>query len=170
MQMILRPLWRLLQEGNSDDGDGWPEGEGLAGNLADDDAQVNLIPRSSGACDEIGTACGSGLQTLAVDTAKNLVIDTNDPGRGDFVMSIGALGNASGTPPDGTQNVSFGEDVAEERRIVDSIAKLAASRNSGRWFNRSGMKVCSGSESSASYDTSPSFDLRDPKALADLLT
>jgi len=34
------------QDGNSDDGDGWPEGEGLAGNLAEDDAQVNLIPRS----------------------------------------------------------------------------------------------------------------------------
>jgi len=33
-------------EGNSDDGDGWPEGEGLAGDLADD-AQVNLNPRPS---------------------------------------------------------------------------------------------------------------------------
>jgi len=64
------------QEGNLDNGD-----EGLAGNLADDDAQVNLIPRLSGKCGEIGTACNSGLQTLVVNTAENLVIDTNDPGR-----------------------------------------------------------------------------------------
>jgi len=48
------------QDGNSDDGDEWPEGEGLAGNLADDDAQVNLIPRSSKACDKIGIAYDSG--------------------------------------------------------------------------------------------------------------
>jgi len=91
-----------------------------------------------------------------------------------FFISVGALGNASGTPSDGTQNVSFGEAVAKERRIVNSAAKSAASRNS--WFNcmgnRSGMKADSGSESSASYDTasSPNFDLRDPKVLADLLT
>ena len=110
---------------NSDDGDGWPEGEGLAGNLA---------------------------------------IDANDPGRGDFVTSIGALGNANGTQLDGSQNTSFGG------RIVNSAAKSAASRNSGGWFNRGGMKVCSGSESSASHDTSPSFDPSDPKALADPLT
>ena len=167
-----------VQEGNSDDGDGWPEGEwpegeGLAGNLAtadDNDAQVNLIPRSSGACDKIGTACDSGLQSLAINTAENLVIDANDPDREDFVISVRALGNASGTPLDGMQNKSFREDVAEERHIVDSAAKLGASRNSGGWFNRSGMKVHSRSESSASCDTSPSFNPRDPKVLADLLT
>jgi len=34
-----------VQEGNSDDGDGWPEGEGLAGGSADD-MQVDLIPRT----------------------------------------------------------------------------------------------------------------------------
>jgi len=112
------------QDGNSDNGDGWPEGEGLAGNLAGNEAQVDLIPRSPGACDEIGTAYDSAV-ALAVNTAKNLVIDTNDPGRGDFVISIGALGNASGTPLDRSQNVSFGEDLAEERRIVDSATKAA---------------------------------------------
>jgi len=47
-------------EGNSDDGDGWPEGEGLAEDLADD-VQVNLIPRTSGASDETGMAYDSGL-------------------------------------------------------------------------------------------------------------
>ena len=93
-----------VQDRNSDDGDGWPEGEGLAGNLAGDDAQVNLIPRSSGTCDETGMACDSAV-ALAVNTSherENLVINANDPGRKDFVMSIGALGNASGAPLDGS--------------------------------------------------------------------
>ena len=120
-----------VQEGILDDGD-----EGLASDLADCDAQV---------------ACDSGLQTFVVNTAGNLVIDANDPGREDFVTSVGALGNASGAPVDGT---FFGEDVAEERRIDDSAAKSAASRNS--WFNRmgnrSGVKADSGSESNASCD------------------
>jgi len=68
-----------VPEGNSDDGDGWPEGEGLAEDLAND-VQVNLIPRTSGASDETGMAYDSGLRTLAVNTTKNLAIDTNDPG------------------------------------------------------------------------------------------
>jgi len=65
--------------GNLDDGDRWSEGEGLAGDLADD-AQVNLNPRPLGASEETGTVYDSGLQTLAIDTTENLVIDTNDPG------------------------------------------------------------------------------------------
>jgi len=68
-----------VQEGNSDDGDGWPEGEGLAGGSANE-VQVDLIPRTSGAPDETGTAYDSGLRTLADNTTENLVIDTNDPG------------------------------------------------------------------------------------------
>ena len=44
-----------VQEGNSDDGDGWPEGEGLAEGSAND-VQVDLIPRTSGAPDKTGTA------------------------------------------------------------------------------------------------------------------
>jgi len=68
-----------VQEGNSDDGDGWPEGEGLAEGSADD-VQVDLIPRTSGASDETGTAHDSGLRTLAVNTTENLAIDTNNPG------------------------------------------------------------------------------------------
>jgi len=79
------------QDGNSDDGDEWPEGEGLDGNLAEDDAQDNLIPRSSEACDKMGMACDSGValgvNTAPSHTAENLVIDANDPGREDFVMS-----------------------------------------------------------------------------------
>jgi len=67
------------QEGNSDDGDGWPEGEGLAGGPANE-VQVDLIPRTSGAPDEAGTAYNSGLRTLADNAAENLVIDMNDLG------------------------------------------------------------------------------------------
>jgi len=66
-------------EGNSDDGDRWLEEEGRAGDLADD-AQVNLNPRPLGASGETGTAYDSGIQTLAIDTTENLVVDTNDPG------------------------------------------------------------------------------------------
>jgi len=144
-------------EGNSDEGDRWPEGEGLAGDLADD-AQVNLIPRPSGASDETGMAYDSGLQTLATNTTENLVIDTNDPGRADLVISVGALGNASGTPLDGSQNTSFGENATNRGHSVDG--------NNGD----NGMIACSGSESSTSYNTPPGYDLSDPETLADLLT
>ena len=141
-------------EGNSDDGDGWPKGEGLAGNLdGDDDAQVNLIPRSSGACDKIGTAHDSGLQSVAVNAAENLVIDRNNPGQGDFVMSVGALGNASGTPPDGSQNVSFGEHTVDEQRDIDGDKRPEECE---------GMIACSGSESSTSYNAPTGFDPSDP--------
>jgi len=44
-----------VQEGNSDDGDGRPEGEGLAGGSANN-MQIDLIPRTSGAPDKTGTA------------------------------------------------------------------------------------------------------------------
>jgi len=40
-----------VQEGSSDDGDGWPEQEGLAGGSANE-VQVDLIPRASGAPNE----------------------------------------------------------------------------------------------------------------------
>jgi len=144
-------------EGNSDDGDRWPEGAGLAGDLADD-AQVDLIPRPSGASDETGTAYDSGLQTLAVNTTENLVIDTNNPGRADFVTRVGALGKASDNPLDGSQNMSFGENATDRRRSVDG--------NNGN----DGMMVYSGSESSTSYNTPSGFDPSDPETLADLLT
>jgi len=68
-----------VQEENSDDGDGWPEGEGLAGSSANE-VQVDLIPGTSGAPNEAGTAYDSGLQTLAGNATENLVIDTDDPG------------------------------------------------------------------------------------------
>jgi len=108
-------------------------------------------------------------------TTGNLVIDTNDPGREDFVISVGALGNASGAPLDGSQNMSFGEDLAspEERRIVDSATKAAAyatyrSTRPGWRKGAHGVKVDDGSESSVG--TPPNFDPSDPKVLRDLLS
>ena len=154
-----------VQEGNSVDSDGYPIGEGHVENPSDD-AQVNLKPRQSEVSVKPRTVCDSGLRSLAIDTAENLVIDTNNPGRADFVISVGALGNASGTPLDGSQHTSFGENDAEERRIVDSAAKLAASRTK----SSVGMKVYSGSESSTSYNTPPSFDPCDPEVLGTLLS
>jgi len=146
-----------VQEGNSDDGDGWPEGEGLAEGSAND-VQVDLIPRTSGAPDKTGTAYDSGLRTLAVNTTENLVIDTNDPGRADFVISVGALGNASGTPLDGSQNMSFRENAIDGRQAADE--------NNGD----DGMAVHGGSESSTSYATPSGYDPSDPEVLASLLT
>jgi len=98
---------------------------------------------------------------IAVITAENLVIDTNDPGRDDFVISVGALGNASGAPLDGSQNVSFGERTVDEQRAVDGNKRPEECE---------GMIVCSGSESSTSYNTPTGFDPSDPNAIGDLLS
>jgi len=152
-----RTIVETVQEGNSDDGDGWPEGEGLAGGSAND-VRVDLIPRTLGAPDETEAAYDSGLQTLAINTTENLVIDTNNPGRADFVISVGALGNASGTPLDGLHNMSFGENAIDGRQATDE--------NNGD----DGMAVYSGSKSSTSYATPLGYDPRDPEVLATLLT
>jgi len=47
------------------------------------------------------------------------VIDTKDPGRANFVMPVGALGNASGTPLDGSQDMSFGESAVGGEFTID---------------------------------------------------
>jgi len=104
-----------VQEGSSDGDDQWPEGQwpegdGFAGDLADD-AQVDLSARQLSAPIKTGAVCDSGLQ--------DLVIDTNDPGRADFVMSVGALGNVSGAPLDGSQHMSFGERTANKKHTAD---------------------------------------------------
>jgi len=146
-----------VQEGNSDDSDGWPEQEGVAGGSANK-VQVDLIPRTSGAPNEAGIAYDSGLQTLAVNTTENLVIDTNDPGRADFIISVGALGNASGTPLDGSHHMSFGEIALDGRQAVNE--------NNGD----NGLAVCSGSDSSTSHATPDGYNPRDPEVIARLLT
>ena len=50
---------------------------------------------------------------------QGLVIDTNDPGQENFAMRVGALGNASGTPLDGSQDMSFGESIVGGEFTVD---------------------------------------------------
>jgi len=83
-------LVETVQEGGLDDDGGWPEG-----GWPDDD----MNPRLSNEHDPSSTY-DSGLQKLH--------IDTEDPGIADFALNVGALGNASGTPMDGAQNMSFG--------------------------------------------------------------
>jgi len=143
-----------VPEGGSDNDDQWPEGQwpegdGLAEDLTDN-AQVDLSTRQSSAPTETGEKYDSGL--------KELVIDTNDPGRADLVISVGALGNASGTPLDGSQNMSFGERTVNEQRAIDGNN------------DNEGILAHSGSESSTSYNTPSGFDLSDPDIIADLMT
>ena len=47
------------------------------------------------------------------------MIDTKDPGQANFAMNVGSLGNASGTPLDGTQDMSFGESTVNGEFTVD---------------------------------------------------
>jgi len=50
---------------------------------------------------------------------QGLVIDTNDQGQTNFALMVGALGNASGTPLDGSQDISFGESAVGREFTVD---------------------------------------------------
>ena len=149
---------------NSDDGDEWPEGNGLVGNNAEDNVQVNSAPSASKADGETGIAYDSttanGVDSASSHAVGNLVINTSDPGRGDFVISVGALGNASGTPLDGSHNFSFGERTVVKQDAVDGDKQPKECK---------GMLVCSGSESSGSCNTPTGFDPSDPEAIGDLL-
>jgi len=61
---------------------------------------------------------------------RELVVTTNDPGQADFVLSVGALGNASGTPLDGSHDMLFGESTVNEEYTIDgeedTVSILAA--------------------------------------------
>ena len=85
-----------IQEGGSDN-----DPEDLEDVDLDDDVQVDLSTRMSNAPNDAELVCESRLHGLA--------IDTKDPGQANVVMGVGALGNASGTPLDGSQDMSFGE-------------------------------------------------------------
>jgi len=87
-----------VQEGNSEDS--------LEEVDLRDDVRVDLHNNT-------GSGYDSGLQGLA--------INTNDPGQANFVMSIGALGNASGTQLDGSQDVSFDESTVARRSTIRMI-------------------------------------------------
>jgi len=196
-----RPITVETVNENSDDGYEWPEGGGLAGNAASDKVQDNSVPSASktgdsadkvqvdliqtgsgwfpprsGTSEEAGMAYDSsmamGVASTSSSAGDNLVINTNNPGQADFVMTVGNLGNASGTPLDGSHNMSFGEDVAGEGHIVDSAAKSAASRVSwlNRMGNRSGVKADDETESNASVRTPPNCDSSDPEVIGNLLS
>jgi len=106
----------MVQEGGSDDDGEWPEGA-----WPDD----NLDPRLSNVYDlnvyDPSSTYNSGLQELH--------IDTEDPGRANFAMNVGALGNASGTPIDGAQNMSFGESTVDGGNTDDGNKGVASSNN-----------------------------------------
>jgi len=186
---------------NSDGGDEWLEEGELAGNTAGDNVKVDSVPtaskaddstdkvqvdliqtgsgwfpRISGTSDEAGMAYDSsmamGVASTSPHAGKNLVISTVDPGQADFAITVGNLGNASGTPLDGSHNNSFGEDVAGDGRIVDSAAKSAASRThwSNRLGNRSSVKADDETESNASIRTPPNYDQSNPEVIGDLLS
>jgi len=69
---------------NSDDGDGWPDGDGLAGNTADDNVQVKSVPSASKADNEAGivydSTIANGVHSASSHEVGNLVINTSDPG------------------------------------------------------------------------------------------
>jgi len=77
-----------------------------------------------------------------------LVIDTKDPGQANFVMGVRALGNASGTPLDGLQDMSFGESTVNGEFTMDG--------NEG------------GALSVPGYDVPSGHDPSDPNVIMDL--
>ena len=85
-----------VQEGGSDNDPKDLEDADLG-----NDVRVDLSTRMSNAPNDAKLVCESRLHGLA--------IDTKDPGQANVVMGVGALGNASGTPLDGSQDMSFGE-------------------------------------------------------------
>jgi len=81
-----------VQEGGSDND--------LVDADIDNNVRLDLNTRMSNAPNDADSVYESGLH--------GLVIKTKDPGQANFVMGVGALGNASGTPLDGSQDMSFG--------------------------------------------------------------
>ena len=94
----INPIVETVQEtGLNDD----PDAVDLGNNV-----RVDLSTRLSNVSNDADSTYESGLQ--------GLVIDTNNQGQADLAMTVGALGNASGTPLDGTQGMSFAESTVGE--------------------------------------------------------
>ena len=72
-------------------------------------ARVNLSTRLLNTSNDADLVHESGLQ--------DLVTDTNDEGQANFALTVGALGNVSGRPSDGTQDISFGESTVGELTV-----------------------------------------------------
>jgi len=79
-----RPITVETVQENSDDGDGWLEGDGLAGNTTGDNVQVDSTPSASKADDDVGIAYDSMIanefNSASSHAVGNLVINTGDPG------------------------------------------------------------------------------------------
>jgi len=100
---IMSAIEETVQEGDSDYGQ---EDVDLGNNV-----RVDLSTRLSNASNDADSVYESGLQ--------GLVSNTNDPGQANFAIRVGALGNASGTPLDGSQDMSFGESTVVGEFTVD---------------------------------------------------
>jgi len=74
------------------------------------------------------TMCESICTTILVrGTIPDWVaVNADDPGQANFVMSFRALGNASGTPLDGSHDMSFGESTVDEEHTVDGEEDAAS--------------------------------------------
>ena len=129
------------QEGGSDDG--------LEEVDLDNDVRVDLSTRLSNAPNDADSVYESGLH--------GLVIDTKDPGQANFAMRVGALGNASGTPLDGLQDMSFGESTVGGEFTVDGD-------EDARELSVSGHNVPSG------HDPSDPNVITDPAVIPALMT
>jgi len=99
-----------MQEGGSDNDPEDLKVIDLDVNL-DNDVRVDLSTRMSNAPNDAELVYESRLHGLA--------IDTKDPGQANFVMGVGALGNASCTPLDGSQDMSFGESTVDAEFTID---------------------------------------------------
>jgi len=74
---------------------------------------------------------------------RDLVVNTDDPGQANFVMSVGALGNASGTLLDGSHDMSFGESAVDEEFTIDGedAASIMAAYNVPTTYNQNDPNV-----------------------------
>jgi len=77
----------------------------------DNNVRVDLSARMLIAPNNTDSVYESGLH--------GLVMDTEDPGQTNFVMGVGALGNASGTPLGGSQHMSFGKSTVDGEFTID---------------------------------------------------
>jgi len=111
------------------------------------------FPTLSGTSDEAGmtydASMAMGVASTSPHAGKNLVISTVDPGQADFAITVGNLGNASGTPLDGSHNQSFGEDATGDRSSVKADDEVA---------------------SNTSVRTPPNYDRCNPEVIGDLLS
>jgi len=92
---------------------------------------------------------------------RDLVVNADDPGQANFVMSVGALGNASSTPLDGSHDMSFGESAVDEESTIDGedadTASIMAAYNVPSTYNQNNPNV----DDSA---------IVDPEVIGDLLS